>query len=78
VLQDQLVYTPTGLHRLLGDKGGVLIADNGIQGSNDTDAVVDVFLTYLLVGRDTIDAGVRAGYRTRSSVARPTQSNIVP
>src|SRR5690554_3603834 len=56
MLQDQLVHSPAGFHRLLGDLGGVLVTDNRVERGHDTDAVVHVGPALLLVGRDAVDA----------------------
>lgn len=41
VLQHQVVHALACLQRLFGDLGRSLVADNGIEGGDDTDGVLD-------------------------------------
>ena len=56
MLDDQVIDTTSGLEGFLGDLGGVLVADDGVQGRDDTDALTYVAAALLFVGCDAIDA----------------------
>lgn len=56
VLDDEVVDTTTRFEGFLSDLRGVLVADDGVEGGDDTDAVADVVTALVFVGGDTVDA----------------------
>ena len=56
VLDDEIIDATTRFEGFLGDLRGVLIADDGVEGGDDTDAVADVVAALVFVGGDAVDA----------------------
>ena len=56
VLDDEIIDTATRFEGFLSDLRGVLVADDGVEGGDDTDAVADVVAALVFVGGDAVDA----------------------
>ena len=56
VLDDEVIDTATRFEGFLSDLRGVLVADDGVEGGDDTDAVADVVAALVFVGGDAVDA----------------------
>ena len=56
VLDDEVVDTTARFEGFLSDLRGVLIADDGVEGGDDADAVADVVAALVFVGGDTVNA----------------------
>ena len=56
VLDDELVDTTARFEGFLSDFGGVLVADDGVEGGDDTDAIADVVTALVFVGGDAVNA----------------------
>ena len=56
VLDDEVVDTTTRFEGFLSDLRGVLVADDGVEGGDDADAVTDVVTALVFVGGDAVNA----------------------
>ena len=56
MLDDEIIDTTARFEGFLSDLRGVLVADDGVEGGDDTDAVADVVATLVFVGGDTVNA----------------------
>ena len=56
MLDDEVIDTATRFEGFLSDLRGVLVADDGVEGGDDTDAVADVVAALVFVGGDAVDA----------------------
>ena len=56
VLKDELVDAATGFAGLFGNLGGLLLADDWVEHSDDADAVLYQLAAALFVGYDAVDA----------------------
>ena len=56
VLDDEVIDTATRLESFLSDLRRVLVADDGVEGGDDTDAIADVVAALVFVGSDAVDA----------------------
>ena len=56
MLDDQVIDATPCLEGFLSDLRRVLVADDGVEGCDDTDAIADIVTALVLVSRDAIDA----------------------
>ena len=63
VLEDQFVDTATGFAGLLGNLGGLLVANDGVEHGDDADAAFNQLAATLYVGHDAFDAVLAQGVK---------------
>ena len=56
MLEHEVIDSLAGFEGFLGNLGGILVADNGVEGGNYADAVVNVAAAGFFVGCDAVNA----------------------